>query len=292
MKSAINGKAKYNKYSERQKETDNFWILLSLYAALAFITESPIVTDNTILYLVLFILLQLFFAGVVTSYSFFCFKPHRIKGFGAFIAIASIIGKIIFSLTYGKTALNLLFCLVLVNLIYSVIVLIKGSSKNRVSLGLTVYFGFLYLSNSLDISLSDERKLYFISALLTFFVVIFTAVLIVKNSNLKILNAVKKTEILILSALFSFCFFASSYINLNYSLDTTTAETISNEIIDKRYFHSFRSPDSYNFSFSENGKSIDLEVSPEVFGKYEIGEIYSFKQSQGFFDNPYYFASE
>ena len=49
-----------------------------------------------------------------------------------------------------------------------------------------------------------------------------------------------------------------------------------------------KSPDSYEFEMTVDGKTFDLEVGRREYKKYEVGDTYTFKEYKGAFGKPFY----
>lgn len=81
--------------------------------------------------------------------------------------------------------------------------------------------------------------------------------------------------------------------NLNYVLDFSEPQCYSAVIENKDYVHHHKSPNSYEFKVTADGKSFYLEVSIREYRKYDVGDTYSFKKYNGAFGKsffvPWYF---
>ena len=81
--------------------------------------------------------------------------------------------------------------------------------------------------------------------------------------------------------------------NLNYVLDFSEPQCYSAVIESKDVDYNRKSPDSYEFKVTADGKSFYLEVSSREYRKYDAGDTYSFKKYNGAFGKsffvPWYF---
>ena len=293
MKDRTKANRKYNNMNVVKEEDKYFWIIVLVFSLLTLIMNLPAVTENLIIYIGIFVLRDLIFAGTVIGYSFFCNKPQRLTGVGVVIAIISIFGYLVMDFISKKAELNILFCLIVANIVYSLAEFIKNSKKSKVTFGLAIYFGLIYMLNGQYFGFSDESvRFYIIAGVLSIIASISIIYLFIKNKSLKALEITDKISTIFLTICFSFAFIFSSYANLNYSLDLSEPTKANCIIADKFYIHSYRSPESYKFSFELDGKVVEVEVEESDYSKYDIGDKFTLNHSKGFFNDEYYYAYE
>ena len=274
-----------------EKEDKYFWILLAIFLILSFILQIPSVTENKIISIIIYILRNLVFTGTVVGYSFFCEKPNRLKGFGKIISIVSIIYFWIRNFVSTKTDLNILTIIVMISISYSLIRFIKYNEKCKVIFGILIFFGLIYILYSQRFTqINDNILFYVITGSFCVLTTIISIYLVVKKQSLKNLELSEKICLPILVLGLTATLIITGYYNLNYSLDTSKPIIESHTIVDKEYYHSFRSPDEYKFCFDINNSIISVEVETSDYNSYEIGDRYQLKYSNGFFNEPYYYT--
>lgn len=283
-----------NKHKEMviiEKEDKYFWILLVIFLILSFILQIPSVTENKIISIIIYILRNLIFTGTVVGYSFFCEKPNRLKGFGKIIPIVSIIYFWIRDFVSTKTDLNILTVIIAVSIVYSLIRFIKYNEKCKVIFGILIFFGLIYILYSQRFTqINDNILFYVITGSTCALTTIISIYLVVKKQTLKNLELSEKICLPILVFGLTAALIITGYYNLNYSLDTSKPIIESHTIVDKEYYHSFRSPDEYKFCFDINNSIISVKVETSDYNSYEIGDRYQLKYSNGFFNEPYYYT--
>ena len=94
--------------------------------------------------------------------------------------------------------------------------------------------------------------------------------------------------IMILSCLVCVVFSWAMITNLNYLLDFSEPKYYSAVIEDKDFDHHRKSPDSYEFKLTADGKSFYLEVPRSTYKAYDVGDTYSFKKYNGAFGKPFF----
>lgn len=283
-----------NKHKEMviiEKEDKYFWILLVIFLILSFILQIPSVTENKIISIIIYILRNLIFTGTIVGYSFFCENPNRLKGFGKIISISSIIYFWIRDFLSSKMDLNILTVIIAISIIYSLIRFIKYNEKNKVTIGISLFFVLIFLVYSQRFTqINDSALLYIVMGGFSILTTIISIYLVVKKQSLKNLELSEKICLPILVFGLTAALIITGYYNLNYSLDTSKPIIESHTIVDKQYYHSFRSPDEYKFCFDINNTLVSVEVEASDYNSYEIGDRYQLKYSNGFFNEPYYYA--
>lgn len=285
-----------NKHKEMvitEKEDKYFWILLVIFLILSSIIQIPSVIENKIVSIIIYLLRNLVFTGTVIGYSFFCEKPNRLKGFGKIISIVSIICFWIRDFVSSKTDLNILAVIIVTNIVYSLIQFIKYNEKSKVTIGISMFFVLIYLLYSQRFSpINDKALLYVFIGCFCILATIISIYLVVKKQALKDLELSEKICLPILVLGLSAALIITGYYNLNYSLDTSEPTVQSYTITDKVYHSGFRSPVSYKFCFDIDNTLVSVEVEASDYNSYEIGDKYQLKYSNGFFNDPYYYAIE
>ena len=76
--------------------------------------------------------------------------------------------------------------------------------------------------------------------------------------------------------------------HLNFVLDFHESDTYSVRIEEKNRHWHVKSADTYSFTITVDGETIDLEVGFLEYEKYEKGDIYTVKKHQGAFGKPFY----
>lgn len=82
----------------------------------------------------------------------------------------------------------------------------------------------------------------------------------------------------------------SFIVHLNYALDVTKPTEYTAVIEDKEHHRNRKSPDVYEFEFTIDGETFDLEVNWLIYDDYEIGDIFSFYRYNGAFRKPFYLS--
>ena len=80
--------------------------------------------------------------------------------------------------------------------------------------------------------------------------------------------------------------------HLNYLLDFEPPAEKQAVIEEKDVVRHRKSPDSYEFELTVDGESFDLEVGWSEYGRYEVGDTYTFKAYKGAFGKPFYMAED
>ncbi|MCM1114187.1 MAG: hypothetical protein NC397_01675 [Clostridium sp.] len=284
---------KHKEMVSPQKEDKVFWIIMIFFIAVSVIAQIPSVQENNIIFGIFILLRNLIFTFTVIGYSFFCNKPNRVKGFGIFVSAASILFFWIRDFVAKKTEINILTIIIIISLIYSFFLFIKYSIKSKVMIGISVYYSLIYLliARSMTFVNDDNKALYVVIGIIS---ILFTAIsiyLVKKNDNFKYMELSEKIALPFLVFILSAVFLFSGYTNLNCSLEKNAPVTKTYTIVDKKYIHS-RGADEYNFCFNIDNSEICVEVLSSDYNSYEIGDKYSIKYSNGFFNDPYYYAFE
>ena len=85
---------------------------------------------------------------------------------------------------------------------------------------------------------------------------------------------------------------ASCILHANYALDFSEPEEYILVIEDKDCDHHRKSPNSYEFTFSVDGQSFDLEVAYAEYRTYAVGDTYRVLRYAGAFGEPFYISGE
>ena len=119
-----------------------------------------------------------------------------------------------------------------------------------------------------------------------------TTLLMVATANVVWKNLGWKWRIFAISliAFLLFVAFFEMIGHLNYVLDTKGPQQYTAVIEDKDYTHYRKGPDSYEFRVTVDGETFDLNVSVLEYGRYEIGDTYTFYRYEGAFGKPFYLA--
>ncbi len=78
------------------------------------------------------------------------------------------------------------------------------------------------------------------------------------------------------------------FTNLNYILDFSEPQCYSAVIEGKDVDYNRKSPNSYGFKVTADGKSFYLDVSRSEYRKYDVGDTYRFKKYNGTFGKPFF----
>ncbi len=80
--------------------------------------------------------------------------------------------------------------------------------------------------------------------------------------------------------------------NLNYALDFSKPTKTIITIEDKDFDYNRRSPNSYEFEFTIDGREFDIEVPSSVYDEYDVGDIYELIVYNGAFDEAFYMSND
>lgn len=277
---------------QTKKEKIIFSVIVSIFLIVSFIAMIPSVLQNRTLTIVLWLLRNLILSATIIGFSFFCNKKDRIKGFGVFISISSVIVLWISNFLSKKVHLNILILAIIVYLIYSLFLFLKRNVKNSVLIGITLYFIVNYLIESCSITFlyEDNIPLFVAIGIISIVFTVISICLVMKNQFLKKMELSEKIALPFLVMVFSAAFIFSAYTSLNCSLDTNTPVSKTYTIIDTDYVHGYRTVDHFKFYFEINNTKTGVEVNADDYYSYDVGDEYSVYYSDGFFNNPYIFA--
>ena len=78
--------------------------------------------------------------------------------------------------------------------------------------------------------------------------------------------------------------------HFNYMLDLTPPTEYNAIIEQKEHHHHRKSPDSYEFEITADGKTFDLEVELRIYNHYEVGDTFTFYRYEGAFGKEFYLS--
>jgi hypothetical protein len=82
----------------------------------------------------------------------------------------------------------------------------------------------------------------------------------------------------------------SFIMHFNYMLDLTPPIEYNAIIEQKEHHHHRKSPDSYEFEITADGKTFDLEVELRIYDHYEVGDTFTFYRYEGAFGKEFYLS--
>ena len=82
----------------------------------------------------------------------------------------------------------------------------------------------------------------------------------------------------------------SFIMHFNYVLDLTPPTEYTAIIEQKEHHNHRKSPDSYEFEVTANGKTFDLEVELRIYDNYEVGDTFTFYRYEGAFGKAFYLS--
>lgn len=91
-----------------------------------------------------------------------------------------------------------------------------------------------------------------------------------------------------LIAFFAFLLLECYTCHLNYALDDSEPQSYVLTIEEKDYHFHRKSPDSFEFVFTLEGKTLELEVSRSTYHRFDVGDYYYVRLYKGAFGKSFY----
>lgn len=277
--------------TQTKKEKMTFSIIVAFFLIVSFIAMIPDVLRYKVLTIILYSLKNLILSATVIGFSFFCNKKDRVKGLGMFLSISSVIILWLMNFLSKKMYLNIVMLAIVLCLTYSLFLFLKHNEKNRVLIGITLYYFIVLLNETSNFTfIDDNNKPLILVGIISLIFTVIAICLVVKNQFLKKMELSEKIALPFLVFLFSAGLIFSTYTCLNCSLDTNAPVSKNYTIIDSGYIHGYRTINQFKFYFEINNTKTGVAVSPENYYSYDVGDEYTVYYSNGFFNDPYIFA--